>query len=166
MPNVRAFYQGRENLMLSIKATLLRYSEMSLSSLTLLKSWMRRSASFNMFDAENFTASSLRIAQATNEQGETLCMCPIETVFLVSAYAVSPNTTPSEAQMAGDILDGAIARIAQQQGIQKLLIVVPKDHPALPEEEYEQVRVYTRRIPQPLAMQGVGCFNATSAYIN
>jgi hypothetical protein len=130
----------------NIKATLLRMSELSWESLTKLKAWMKMSASFNSFDGENFNSPSLKIAQASDANGTPVVFCPVETCFLVSAYAVSPNVTPLEAQHAGDVIDAEIARHAQRNGISKMLIVVPKDYPALQDGEWKEFRVYERRI--------------------
>src|ERR1700691_209409 len=115
-----------------IKATLLRYCDLYRPALTQLRSWMKRSTSFNCLDLESFSATSLRVASATNEAGETVCYCPIETVLMVSAYAVNPSATPEQAQRAGDAIDRQLEWHAQQAGIQKMLIVLPKDHPGLP----------------------------------
>ncbi|HEY6767998.1 MAG TPA: hypothetical protein VI386_24855 [Candidatus Sulfotelmatobacter sp.] len=143
----------------NIKASLLRYSDMSLSALTQLKAWMKRSASFSNFDVESFAATSLRVASATSATGETLCYCPIETVFMVSAYAVNPNATPTEARTAGDAIDAQVARQAQLAGVSKLLIVVPADNPCLQENEwsdFKEVRVFERKIPNTVNTP-VGC---------
>jgi hypothetical protein len=123
---------------------------------------MKRSASFNGFDLESFSATSLRVASATNEDGEALCYCPIETVLMVSAYAVNPSITPEEAQRAGDAIDRQLEWHAQQAGIQKMLVVLPKDHPGLPLDEFKEVRVFERKIPQS-AMMGLGSFNTKPA---
>ncbi|HWO32396.1 MAG TPA: hypothetical protein VNO32_26675, partial [Candidatus Acidoferrum sp.] len=93
------------------------------------------------------------------EQGEVICYTPIETVFMVSAYAVSPTATAAEAQRAGDVIDAAVAHQAQLAGVSKMLLVVPATHPDLPEGEWKQVRVFERKIPQSVAIQRIGCYN-------
>lgn len=139
----------------NFKANILKYCDSSLHTLTLLKKWMQRNASFNSFDTRTFSASSLRIASAKDERGNVICLCPLETVFLMSAYAVNPAATPEEAQQAGDILDSTIAHEAQQAGVSKLLLVVPKDLPYLPEGDWKEVRVYERFIPQTINEVGI-----------
>jgi len=150
--------------MMKIKASLLRYCEMSWPSLALLKRWMKLAASFNGFDLDGFSNPSLKIAQATDADDQPICFCPVETVFLVSAYAVSPAATQAEARKAGDALDALIARQATMSGVSKMLIVVPRDHPEL-EGEWKEVRIYERKI-QPTVMQG-GCHTSSPvAYLN
>lgn len=146
----------------NLKARILKYCEMGWKELALLKRWMKHSTTFNTFDPEAFSSPSLRVAVGTNEQGDPIVFCPIESVLMVSAYAVSPSLSPAEAQRAGDVLDAAIAREAQRAGVSKLLLVLPKDYPVLPDSEWREVRVYERQIAQPLAMSGVDC-SSTSA---
>jgi hypothetical protein len=140
----------------NIKAALFRYCDLGLSHLTWLKRWMRLSKSFNGFDPENFSASSLRVAVATNSKDDPLVFCPVETCMMISAYAVSPSTTTAEAQRAGDLIDAELERQAQMQGINKLLIVLPKDQPPLPEGEWKEVRVFERKIPSAVVTHGIG----------
>jgi hypothetical protein len=145
-----------------ITARILKYCDMSISALTQLKAWAKRSGGFNLFDPENFSASSLRMATATNARGETVCYAPIETVFMISAFAVAPNVSPEDARLAGDMIDSTIAREAQRHGINKLLLILPKDFPELPEGEWEEVRTYTRKIPQIIGSGGMSCYKPTS----
>jgi len=150
-----------------IKAQLFKYCDLGLSQLTWLKRWMKQSSSFNGFAPENFSTSSLRVAVATNSQDEPMVFCPVETVMMISAYAVSPALTPSEAQRAGDVIDAQIERQAQLQGINRLLIVLPKDQPPMPEGEWKEVRVFERKIPQAVMRGGVGYKSTCSAtYLN
>lgn len=146
----------------NIKARILKYCDLSNADLIWIKRWMKQSASFSKFDMDAFTSPSLQFATATTEGGEPLAYCPIERVFMVSAYAVSPTITPSQAQKVGDILDAAMAHAAQREGVSKFLLIVPKDHPALPEEEFSEVRMYVRKIPQSVLNGGVA-YQATSA---
>jgi hypothetical protein len=149
-----------------MKATLRKFWELSWSDLCNLKAWMKRSASFNGFDVEQFQSNAtLRIASATNERNEVVCYTPVETCFVVSAFAVSPNATPSEARAAGDLIDSEIAHYAQRAGVSKLLLIVPKDHPALQDNEwsdFKEVRVFERKIPSTINSGGVGCHKPTS----
>jgi hypothetical protein len=151
----------------NIKATIFKYFELSWPSRIQLKSWLTVSKSFNDFDAENFNSPTLRIAKATNEQGKPVVFVPFETVFLLSAYAVSPQATPIEAQRAGDEIDREIAVQAQRNGISKMLLVLPRDSPALPKGEWREVRVYERKIPNAVNLHGVGCSTPSlPQYIN
>lgn len=142
-------------------ARIFKMCEMSWAALTELKAWSKRSASFNGIDRETFTNPSLRIASATNSDGETVCYCPVETVFMVSAYALKPTATPAEAHAAGDAIDAELEKMAQRNGVNKFLICVPDGCPALPEGEWKKVSVYERKIPQTVTMHGIGC-SATS----
>jgi len=130
-----------------MKATLLKWWEMSWPARTKLKAWMRQSASFNGVDPVTFSDPSIRIAQASNEQGEPLVFCPVQTCFLLDGYAVGPEVTPEEAHRAGDLIDSMLEREAQRAGVSKLLICIPEGCPNLPEGEWKTVRVYERLIP-------------------
>jgi len=147
-------------------ARILKYCEMSLPALTALKAFMKRSASFNGFDVDSFNPS-LRIAQVTDVQGNPLVFCPIEQVYMVRSFAVSPKATEAEARRAGDIIDQEIAHQAQRAGITKLLLVVPNNYPNLPDEKFEQVKIFVRKVAPAIAMQGVG-YHAQSPtqYVN
>lgn len=124
-----------------IKATLLRFKDLSWRDMCQLKSWSKRP-----FDVENLTSPSTRIAQATNGRGETVCYANVEAVMVVSGYAVNFLATPEDAQIAGDSIDKEIARAAQLAGISKVLILVPEDCPT--DGEFKTIRVYERAVPQ------------------
>jgi len=143
-----------------MRATLLKLCEMSWASLAQLKRWMKHSASFNLFDVASFNNPNLQIAQAWNERGEVIALSPVENVLLVSAYAVNPTATQSEAQTAGDEIDAEIAAFAQRNGVSKMLLVVPADHPPL-DGEWKHVRVYERPIDRSPTLGVVG-YNSTS----
>lgn len=133
-------------------ARIFKLCEMGWKDLTKLKAWSKLSASFNDIAPETFNNPSLCIASATNSVGETVCYCPIETVFMVSAYALSPTATPAEAHEAGDRIDAEIEKLAQRNGVSKCLICVPEGCSNLPEGEWKRVSVYERKIPQSIAM--------------
>jgi len=148
-------------------ARILKLCEMSWPALTNLKAWSKRSASFSAFGFDNFSSPTLRIAQATNEQGEALVFCPIEQVFMVRSFAVNPKATEAEARRAGDIIDQEIAHQAQRAGITKLLLVVPHNYPNLPDEKFELVKIFVRKVQPAIAMQGVGCHaQSPTQYLN
>ena len=155
--------------MLNIKASLLRYCELSWASLTQLKTYMGLCKScFNRFDPEMFASPSLRIAEATSEQGKPLMFVPIENVFLVGAYAVAPNTTQEEAERAGDEIEALVARQASMAGISKILMLVPPNYDGPYADEVKHLRVIERKIPNAISMGGVRLQDTPSAhsYIN
>jgi hypothetical protein len=140
----------------NIRAKLLRFCDLSWKDLTNLKAWSKGSASFNSFGRENYSSPSLRVAKAESD-GETICLCPIEQVLTVSAYALRPGTCEEHAQLAGDFIDAAIEREAQRAGISKLLIILPANHPATFEgDEWKTVKIFERKIPHAVVMGGVG----------
>lgn len=146
----------------NVRAHLSKYCDLSWKELTLLKAWMKLSKSFNSFSPESFSSPSLRIAIATNEQRQPIAFCPVETILMVSAYAVSPTVSPTEAQLFGEAVDGEISLRAQQQGISKILIVVPENQTELP-GEYKTMRVYERIVPPTFNMHGLGCSHPLQA---
>lgn len=156
---------------MSFKATLLRWFELGWDARTELKAWLRQSRAFNSFDPECFNNAALRIASATNANGQAVAYCPIETAFVVNGYALNPNATPEDARKAGDYIEATLDREAQRAGVSKLLLVVPADHPSLATldgwADFREVRVFERRIPQSVVMGGVA-YNAQSltAHIN
>ena len=142
-----------------IKATVRKYWELSWPDLCNLKAWMKNSKTFNSFDVDTFTSPSLKVAVA-NADGKTVCMTPIETCYMVSAFCVNPSASPDDARRAGDALDAEIARQGQMNGVSKLLIVVPADHPSLQDSsvdwaDFKEVRVFERKIPQTVGTGGV-----------
>src|ERR1700693_2390484 len=113
----------------NIKARILKYFDLSWKDRTLLKAWSKLSASFNSFDPENFSATSLRVAKATTEDGEPIAFCPIATAFIVSSYAVNPALDEGSAQRAGNLIDWHIEQAAQLAGISRCLVVLPSESP-------------------------------------
>jgi|HubBroStandDraft_6_1064221.scaffolds.fasta_scaffold140617_2 hypothetical protein len=141
----------------NIKAKLFRLWEMSWADLTWLKAW----AAFSNFDLENINSLSAKFAVATDADGGTLCITPIEQVYLVRCFAVRRNVSPEEACFAGDIMDAEIARQAEMNGISRLIIEVPACHPSLPDEKW--IRIVERKIPQSIATGGAGYNSSTAA---
>lgn len=130
---------------MSIKATVLRWSELTWDAMKQFNIFMYKST----FSRDQIATPSLRVAIATNEKGEPLLVAPVETVLLVSGFTISPGTTGEDAKLAGDAIDLEVARLGQQLGIGKVVFVIPKDAPALLEEDgWEEIRTYTRKIPQ------------------
>src|ERR1700674_1732675 len=107
-----------------MKASITKYFELSWEALTQLKAFLGWST-FCKFDPAELITPSLRIATATNEQGEAMVFCPIENVMLVS-YTLNPKSSKDEAFRAGNAVDAEIARLGQQLGISKAMIVLPK----------------------------------------
>jgi len=143
---------------MSFQATVLRYCDMSWSALTELKAWLRLSKSFNTLDVACFNSPSLKVATATSAEDRALAYCPVETAFIISGYAISPEATPSEAEQVGNDIEDALEREAQRTGMSKLLLMVPADHPRLKDldgwSDSKEVRVFERRIPPSVAMGG------------
>jgi hypothetical protein len=133
----------------NLRARIFKYCDISWKDLCNLKAWSKRSASFNSFPPENFSNPNLKVAVATDSDGEVVCMTPIETCFMVSAFLVSPNATPEEAAIAGDSIDAALAASATRAGVSKMLIVLP-DHIKFQGKDFgdfRTVRVYERNFP-------------------
>ena len=89
-----------------MKATILKYCDMSLAALTSFKTFLKWST-FCKFDTAELSTPSLRIATATNERGEYSVFAPIENVLLVS-YCMSSNNSKDQARRAGDAIDAEI----------------------------------------------------------
>jgi len=150
-----------------MKAQILKYCELSWDMLTHFKSFMGWST-FSRFDPSELATPSLRIAQATKD-GNPIVFCPVETTLLVSGYAMNPSATKDEAQLAGDAIDVEVARLGQQLGVTKMLIVLPKNAPDdyLLEEDGEVIRVFVRKIPQSAVSFGVPVTQSqTGKYLN
>jgi hypothetical protein len=131
----------------NIKATLMKYCELSWESLTQLKKAIAVSRSFNNFDATTFNSPSVRVAVAVNEQGTPIAWCPVETIMVARAFAVVPGTSPEDAQRAGDAIDAEIAAVAAAKGITRLLLVVDANHPGMGGDEWRGLKVFERQIP-------------------
>ncbi|MGB8989912.1 MAG: hypothetical protein WCC37_25165 [Candidatus Sulfotelmatobacter sp.] len=153
--------------MRDIKATVLRYCELSWGMLTKFKAFMKWST-FCTFDPAEFTTPSLRVVTATNERGEHIVFAPIETCLFVSGYALSPTATKDEAFQAGNAMDAMVARVGKENGISKMLVVLPKNAPAdlLENEDGEVIRVFVRKIPQSVLMGAVTVTPLQTAYLN
>lgn len=117
--------------------------------LTYFKAFMKWSTFCRLHTTE-LTTPSLRIAQATNERGEAVAFCPIESVMLLS-YVLRPGLTKDEAGRAGDAVDAEIAKLGKQLGISKAMIVMPEGL-TIPDDEGETIRVHIRKIPQTVAI--------------
>src|SRR5258708_17406443 len=143
----------------NLRARIMRYCELSWDDLKNLKAWAKRSASFNSFPPETFSSPSLKVAVATDADGKVVCMTPIETCYMVSAFLVSPEATSETASMAGDLIDAELAASAARAGVSKLLIVLPADHPCLKDNpewaDFREVRVYERKFNQTLGTGGI-----------
>src|SRR6266699_681830 len=62
---------------LEMFAKIFKYSDLSWKDLTNIKRWFRQDASRNGFSLESFNPS-IRVAQALNSAGQTICLTPIE----------------------------------------------------------------------------------------
>jgi hypothetical protein len=142
-----------------------KYSDLSWQALTQIKRWFNRSAARDGFTLDSFNNNpSLRVAQAVNSVGQTVCLTPIEVCYVVGAIIHNPAATSVEMPLAGDAIDREIARLAQSEGITKFLIAVPDCQPSEPGEKW--IRVVQREVQQPIVMGGVSCTRSTTAYLN
>ena len=142
-----------------------KYSDLSWSALTQIKSWFQRSSAREGFTLESFNNNpSMRVAQAVNSVGQTICLTPIESCYLVGAYIHNPEATSVEIPLAGDAIDRELASLAQREGVTKFLIALPDSHPSEPGEKW--IRVVQREVLQPVVMGGVSCARASTAYLN
>jgi hypothetical protein len=151
--------------MSTLKVKLLKFVDLGWQSLAQFRVWLslgKASSGFE-FTADNLTSTSMRVATVTNAKGETLVYCPVERILWLRGYAVNPTIDPSQAQAAGDLIDYELEKLAREAGISKLLLVVPKDYPTEPGDEFEQVKIYVRKIAPALTTQDWGCSNQTSA---
>jgi hypothetical protein len=148
-----------------MRATLLRWWEMSWAARTQLKAWMQQAASFNEIEPEAFNDPLLRIAEVRNAQGDPVAFCPVQTCLLINGYAVGPHVTPEAAHQAGNLIDSMLEFEGQRMGVSKLLIAIPADHSCLQESdlgmEFKEYRVYERHVPASFAVSGVGLFDST-----
>ncbi len=99
-----------------------------------------------------------RVAKATNEHGDEVLVVYYTTVgkvFLITGFSVNPFASVKEVQHAGDVIDRLLEQEASLAGISALHILTPG------KDECEEVRTYTRQLPQTAAMV-VGCFDTTT----
>ena len=150
----------------TIKATLLKYHDLSWNTLTEIKKWFGQSSrSRDGFTMDSFVNNrKLQVATATNSVGQNIAHCLIEPCYMFSAYVLNPEATEIEQRRAGDVIDGALAHLAQKEGVQKLLLLLPDSYPSQPEEKW--VRIVERQVPQIAAIQGMGCNTHSPAFIN
>jgi hypothetical protein len=146
-------------------ARIFKYSDLSWSALTQIKRWFNRSAAREGFTLDSFNNNpSLRVAQAVNSVGQTVCLTPIESCYLVGAYIFNPDATSVEIPLAGDAIDRELACLAQREGVSKFLIALPNSHPSESGEKW--IRVVQREVKQPVVMGGVSRAQATAAQFN
>ena len=143
----------------NMKATLMRWCQLSWGQRVQLKSWANQSKLFSSFDVSEFENPLLKVATATNATGETVVYCPVQTCFLVNAFVVSPSATEEQATLAGDLIDSQLSTEAQRAGVSSLLIMVPDNHPALLDNEkfgdFQTCRVYQRNFPLTVNSGGI-----------
>lgn len=145
-----------------LKATLLRFRDLSWRDMTQLATWSKR-----RFDTEHVTSPSYLVAAAKNAAGDVVCYANIRTVMLISYFAVNPQATPTEAYLGGDVIEKEVERQAALAGISQVLVVVPEDHRAVLDGEWKNLRVYEREIPQT-TIPNLGCSYPSQAaqYLN
>ncbi len=92
----------------------------------------------------DFNNPNLLIGSACDRNGRPLTYITIESLLLVSDYALRPALTDEDAGNAGSAIDSAIVREAQQRGVGKVLIVLPDEAP--PQRGERQIRFLERKI--------------------
>ena len=149
-----------------MKATLLRFCELSWGQRVEIKNRLKKSKSFSNFDVQEFNNPLLKVATCSDGNGNTLVFCPVQTCFLINAFPVSPEASPEAAIAAGDLLDSELAFQASRAGVSSMLIMVPDDHPALRDKEkfgdFKTVRVYQRDFPLTVNSGGMRLHNPNS----
>ena len=154
-----------------LKATLVRYCELSVPVLTQLKAWMKRAPRFQFTDTDTFNASSLRVAVATNDKGEPQSITIVEKMLFCSGFAVRPDAGQDVAMQAGAAIDRVIEQQAALEGISKIFLVAPSDFEMQEDgmtREIKNVRLFLRSVPQTTIAQGTwGQHRSTAArYLN
>src|SRR5437660_515592 len=147
------------------KASLRKFWELSWADRCNLKAWLLKSTTANTFDMETLNNPSILVASAINAMGEAVVYCPVQKVFLISGFAVSPTATEAQAHAAGDLIDAELERQAHLAGVSKMLILVPADHPSLQNSEWDdfkEVRVFERKFPQTVGTGGIRLHKANS----
>ena len=98
------------------------------------------------------TADQSWVAFVTNEVGTVLVSVRFnkqqilnKPVFVVDHYFVSREVDPmEEAQTIGNLIDQEIAKLAAQQGIASVLLIIPQGiHPSLDGEALYERKVFT-----------------------
>ncbi len=105
-------------------------------------------------------------ASATNTNGEPLCRCSLETVFVVSACTKDARATEAEARQGLEAIESEIEQHAWRAGVGKVWVLLsPEDKPQ-PDEKW--IRIIESRIPQISAMPEVALTTSAQAtqYIN
>jgi hypothetical protein len=149
----------------NMKTSIFKFADLSWDSLAKIKKWFRQDIVRDGFNLQSFRNNpSLKVVEVHNSVGETIALFPIEPCFVVNQI-VNPQATPIEASVAGDNADRALAKLAQQEGITRFLIICPTNSPTQPDERW--VRIIERTVPQVTATQSVDCAKqSTTAYIN
>jgi hypothetical protein len=96
------------------------------------------------------STSSVRIAKAMSERDEPLAFVTVENCVMVSGATVNPETTPDEQQKSGAVIEAELIKAARRQGATRLLIIVPEGCTPAPDEDWTELRVYSRELrPAP-----------------
>jgi len=145
-------------------ARIFKFFELSWPARTELKQWMNEGTCRDGFCAESFDNPSLVIATATNEQGQTIAHAAVEPCYMVNSF-LNPELLDEKLQsLAGDQIDAALSHRAAQNGISKLLLVVPDFVPHQPDER--SVRVIEREVSLPVTSH-LRCYTSNRVpYIN
>jgi hypothetical protein len=149
---------GKRTVEMSFKATIRKLTNLPWQDLRDIFTW----PSHSTLRVEN---PNLMIATAQKPTGEVVCYTTCEPIFLVDGFTFNPRTTPLESGQAGIELDAALAREAQNVGIGRFIVVIPRETPTQPGERC--IRIIEREVPQIASVNGVGCHSPShGAYLN
>jgi hypothetical protein len=144
-------------------ARIFKYADLSWKDLTNVKRWFQRAQARHGFTFENFNPS-MRLAKAENSIGQTITLTPIEICYVVGAYICNPDATSVEIRQAGDSIDVEVMRMAQREGVQRVLVALPDSHATEAGEFW--IRVVERNVSKPVVAGGASRTQATTTQFN
>jgi hypothetical protein len=105
----------------------------------------------------------LLIAKAVDPDGDVCAYVSAEPILLVDGYVFNPNSTPSNSQKAGNVIDIALA---QKAGVQRMFVRIPDGAPRMKGERL--LRVFERKVSQPVAdaQPIVDCSTSHTVWLN
>jgi hypothetical protein len=147
-----------------MRARIFKYADLSWKDLTNIKRWFTREEARDGFTLDSFNNLFVRVAKAENSVGQTICLTPIESCYVVGAFIQNPEATSIAMQRACDSIDVEIACLAQREGVTKFLIALPPHLPSEPGEKW--IRVVQREVVLPVVMGGFPRSETTAARLN
>lgn len=142
----------------SIRAKLRKLADVTLEDLGNLLGWA---------SGIDLTNRNLLIASATDEKG-TAAYLAVEPTWILNGYAFRPQLSDARAGDAGDSIYSTVEREAKAHGVGKVLIVLPNEVPAQPDEKC--LRVIELKLPtqqiREVVLPDVRANETPSAWIN